>query len=129
MPKIGFSGGCGDAIVPVPRHGQAHLAARLAVRVIVVGEGELGHRLVAALPLRGALGQWVREEDPQAWRIAALRRGFFPQAVGLLGHGVGAVLAVRAIEGVELGAERAAAQGPQGIAPVAWIGQMFAGTH
>src|SRR5262245_36837294 len=43
----------------------------------------------------------------------------------LLGHGVGAVLTVRAVECVKLGAEYTTAQGPQGVAPVAWISQRF----
>src|SRR5829696_6284489 len=53
--QIGRISRCGNAIVSVARDGQGGLPARLSERVIVVGEGELRHRLVTALPLCDAL--------------------------------------------------------------------------
>src|SRR5262249_58990301 len=41
----------------------------------------------------------------------------------MCGYGEGAILAVSAVNGVELGAERAAAQGPKRVAPAPRIGQ------
>ena len=48
-------------------------------------------------------------------------RRFFAQPIGLLDHGIGTILAVRTIEGVQLRPKRASAERPQRVALVAWI--------
>ena len=111
-------------LAPAARAGDLRLCQRPAkwielVRIALVrvaGERELRHRVVAALPLSGALGRWMRKEDVQALGIADRRGLDLHQAVAGFAHRIGPVFAVRAIERIELGAEDAAAQGAQGVA-------------
>src|SRR5207249_1282991 len=78
--EIGHSGRRGCAIIPVAWYRHAHFAAWLPVRVVVVGKGKLRHWLIAAFPLRGALGDKMGEENPPALALATCGRGFFAQA-------------------------------------------------
>src|SRR5215470_9990542 len=65
----------GDAEIAPAWHRDTRLGARLTIGIIVVAETERGHRLAAALPLRGALGEGAREEDfllPILWRLGCI---------------------------------------------------------
>ena len=96
-------------------HGNGALPPWLAKVVVVAGEGELGHGVFAALPLGGALRNQVSEEDalPAA---GADGRVDLLEIVGMLGDRIGTILALAAVQGVQLSTQYTSAQGPQGIA-------------
>ena len=58
-----------------PGHSDSELLRRAAVGIVAGGEGELGHRLGAALPLRGALADPEGEEDVLSFGFAGRGRG------------------------------------------------------
>ena len=73
--RRGRRGGGGHRVA-APGDGDGDLPGREPVRVVAGGEGELGHRLVAAFPLGGPAGEGEREEDrlPAGARLPG-RRG------------------------------------------------------
>src|SRR5262249_9175041 len=85
----------------------------LAVRIVVTGGREPCQRVVAALPVGGALADRERKEHLRSPMLGL--RGFFAQVVSLLGHRVGTVLMGRAVLAVQFGAQHAAAQRPQRV--------------
>ena len=87
--------------------------------VTIVRKAELRHRIVAALPLGGALRQRVREKDTLAIGIVSGPHNFL-EAVGMFGNGVRPLLhllavnqAIPAIEAYSLRTQNAAAQSPR----------------
>ena len=112
-----FTGRQRNALMRATRHGNAGLAQRLAVFVVIAGEAELRHGVVAALPLRGALGSGMGEEEVRpVFVLWICARFFFAQAIGMFGYGVWPIFPQRAIERIELRAQNAAPQSAQGIA-------------
>src|SRR5207248_1214134 len=74
------------------------------VRVVPGREGEPGHRLLAALPLRGTAADDEREEDPLE---------LLPYPGHGFGHGVRPVDPVGTVQRVQLGTQQLPAQRPQ----------------
>src|SRR5262249_11837266 len=97
-------------------HRHADLRTCLPIFVVVAGEGELRHWVVAPFPLRRALRKRMREENAGSVALVQARRGLFAQTEERFGHGIGSILAGRSVTGVELGAQNSAAQSPQRIA-------------
>src|SRR5262249_40405429 len=98
--QVWRAGRARQAEISSARDSDADLRAWLAVCVVIICEGELGHGIAAALPLGRPLGKEVGEKDPQPAFLSRPRLAFFAYSVEDLGDGVGPVLPLAAVQGI-----------------------------